>query len=59
MMVPEGVYVEHEVVKCGMLIVNDLKRENELLRKEVGEIMLQNINKEKGVIKVQRMGEDS
>ena len=38
--------MEHEVVKCGMCMVkemNVLKRENELLRKEVGEMRLQNM----------------
>ena len=34
MMVPDGVDVEHEVVKCGMCIVkemNDFRKENESL----------------------------
>ena len=38
-MVPDGVDVEHEILKCGMCIVNErdvLQRENEYLRKEVG-----------------------
>ena len=57
MMVPDEVDMEHEVVKCGMCIVKEMnvgKRENELLRKEVGELKkeveelgLQSINKDK------------
>ena len=46
--------LEHEVVKCGMCMVTGvyvLKRYNELLRKEMGEMRLQNINKEKEVMK--------
>ena len=39
-MVSYDVYVEHEVVKCGMCIVKEMnvvKGEKELLRTEVGE----------------------
>ena len=44
MMVPDEVVMEHEVVKCGMCMVKEMnvvKRANELLRKEVGELRLQ------------------
>ena len=40
-MEPDEVDMEHEVVKCGMCIVNEInvvKGEKELLRKEVGEL---------------------
>ena len=42
-------------LKCGMCII----KENELLRKEVGELRLQSINKDKEVTEVKRKEEDS
>ena len=69
MMVPDEVDIEHEVVKCGMCIVNEmnvvkgekkpLRKEVGELKKEVGELRLQNINQGKEVVKVKTKEEDS
>ena len=53
MMVQDEMDMEHEVAKCGMCIIKEInvvKGEKELWRKEVGELMVQGINKEKGCI---------
>ena len=52
MMVPDEVDMEHEAFKCGMCIVkemNVMKGEKDLLRKEVGELRVQTITKDKEV----------
>ena len=57
MMVSDEVDMEHDVVKCGMCIVKEMnvvKGEKELLRKEVGELRVQSINKYKEVAEVKR-----
>ena len=70
MMVSDEVDMEHEVVKCGMCIVNSsfspLKGEKEVLtkevrelRKEVGELRVQSINKDTEVAEVKTKEEDS
>ena len=61
MMVPDGVDVEHEVVKCGMCIVkeiNDLRKENESLGNEVKEWKMKTMNKKKEEIEVKRQEEE-
>ena len=58
MMAPDEVDMAHKVVKYGMCIVKEMnvvKRENDLLRKEVGELRLQSINKDKEVTEVKRI----
>ena len=48
MMVPDEMDMEYEIVKCGMCMANEMnvaKREIELLMEEVGNLMLQSINK--------------
>ena len=62
MMVSDGVDVKHEVVKCGMRIVeemNVLRKENKLLANEVKEWKLKTVNKEKEQIEVKRQEEAS
>ena len=62
MMVPDEVDMEHEVVKCSMCIVKEMhvaKREEELLRKEVGKLRVQSMNKDKEVAEVKTKEEDS
>ena len=57
MMVPDEVDMEHEVVKCGMCIVKDkelLKKKVGELMKEVGELRVQSISKDKEVAEVKR-----
>ena len=61
MMMPDEVDVEYAVVICGMCMVtevNVLKRENELLKNDVGELRLRSITKEKEVMEVKRKEED-
>ena len=62
MILPDEVDMEHEVVKYDMCIVKEInvvKGEKTLFRKEVGEIMVQSINKDKEVAEVQTKEEDS
>ena len=62
MMVPDEVDMEHEVVKCGMCIVKEMnvvKGEKELLKKEVGELRVLSIHKDKEVAEVKTKEEDS
>ena len=62
MMVPDEVDMEHEVAKCGMCIVKEMnvvKGEKEPLRKEVGELRVQSINKDKEVAEVKSKEENS
>ena len=55
LMVPDEVDMEHEVVKCGMYIVKKMN----VGRKEVGELRVQSINKDKEVADVTTKEEHS
>ena len=62
MMVSDEVDMELEAVKCGMCIVKEMnvvKGEKELLRKEVGELRVQSINKDKEIADVKTKEEHS
>ena len=58
---PNEVNMEHEVVKYGMCIVNEMnvgKGENKLFKKEVGELKLHaSINKDKEATEVKKRKE--